>query len=119
MLWGQQNATPRPKKLLDQVRDARRLKHYSIHTEEAYVNWIKRYILFHNKRHPLDMGTTEIEAFLTPLAVKENVAASAQNQALSALLFLYRMVFHKDLDGSIDAARAPRSPRDCLRPHEG
>ena len=72
----------RPKKLLDQVRDAIRLKHYSIRTEEAYVNWIRRYILFHNKRHPTEIGAPEIEAFLTHLAVKENVAASTQNQAV-------------------------------------
>jgi integrase len=58
---------PRPKKLLDQVRDAIRLKHYSIRTEEAYINWIKRYILFHKKRHPAEMGTPEVEAFLTHL----------------------------------------------------
>ena len=100
----------RPKKLLDQVRDAIRLKHYSIRTEEAYVNWIKRYILFHDKRHPTEMGAPEVEAFLTHLAVKENVAASTQNQALSALLFLYREVLHQDL-GAIDALRARRPKR--------
>jgi len=100
----------RPKKLLDQVRDAIRLKHYSIRTEEAYVNWIKRYILFHNKRHPTEMGAPEVEAFLTHLAVKENVAASTQNQALSALLFLYREVLHQDL-GPVDALRAKRPKR--------
>ncbi|GAB4475942.1 MAG: hypothetical protein OHK0037_37360 [Elainellaceae cyanobacterium] len=75
----------RPKKLLDQVRDTLRLKHYSYRTEESYVHWIRRYILFHNKRHPSEMGGAEIEAFLTHLAVQENVAASTQNQALSAL----------------------------------
>jgi site-specific recombinase XerD len=79
-----------PKKLLDQVRDAIRLKHYSIRTEETYVDWIRRFILFHGKRHPRQMGTPEIEAFLTHLAVDRKVAASTQNQALSALLFLYR-----------------------------
>ena len=72
----------RPKKLLDQVRDVIRLKHYSIRTEQAYVDWIKRYILFHNRRHPNEMGSQEIEAFLTYLAVERNVAASTQNQAL-------------------------------------
>ena len=101
----------RPKKLLDQVRDAIRLKHYSIRTEEAYVTWIKRYILFHNKRHPLEMGIPEIEAFLTHLAVDQKVAASTQNQAFSALLFLYREVLKKDLDGPIDAMRAKRPKR--------
>jgi integron integrase len=99
-----------PKRLLDRVRDAIRLKHYSIRTEEAYVNWIKRYILFHNKRHPAEMGAPEVEAFLTHLAVKENVAASTQNQAFSALLFLYREVLHQDL-GAIDALRAKRPRR--------
>lgn len=97
---------PAPKKLLDQVRDAIRLKHYSIRTEDSYVNWIRRYILFHHKRHPDEMGNAEVEAFLTHLAVDQKVAASTQNQALSALLFLYREVLHKDLDGPIDSVRA-------------
>ena len=102
----------RPKKLLDQVRDAIRVKHYSLRTEQAYVSWIKRYILFHNKRHAKEMGSAEIEAFLTHLAVDQNVAASTQNQALSALLFLYREVLKKDLDPySIDAVRAKRPKR--------
>ena len=100
-----------PKKLLDQVRDAIRLKHYSIRTEQAYTDWITRYILFHNKRHPGEMGAPEIEAFLTHLAVEQNVAASTQNQAFSALLFLYRQVLHKDLDGPIDALRASKPRR--------
>jgi hypothetical protein len=69
----------RPKKLLDQVREAIRRKHYSIRTEKAYVSWIKHYILFHNKRHPREMGVSEIEAFLTHLAVDQHVAASTQN----------------------------------------
>ena len=76
----------RPKKLLDRVREAIRIKHYSIRTEEAYVSWIKRYILFHHKHHPLQMGTLEIEAFLTHLATEQHVAASTQNQALNALV---------------------------------
>jgi Phage integrase, N-terminal SAM-like domain len=84
-------STP-PKKLLDRVRDAIRLKHYSYRTEQTYVQWIRRFILFHNKRHPQEMGVPEIEAFLTHLAVTENVAASTQNQAFSSLLFLYRDV---------------------------
>ena len=74
----------RPKKLLEQVQDVIRLKHYSYQTEKTYIYWIRRYILGHNKRHPKDMGTPEIEAFLTNLAVNENVAASTQNQALNA-----------------------------------
>ncbi len=76
---------PRPQKLLDQVRDAIRLKHYSYRTEGTYVQWIRRYILFHNKRHPKDMGVPEIEAFLTHLAVTRQVAAGTQNQAFSYL----------------------------------
>lgn len=101
----------RPKKLLDQVRDAIRLKHYSIRTEESYVTWIRRYILFHNKRHPNEMASAEIEAFLTHLAVDQQVAASTQNQALSALLFLYRDVLKSSLDLPIDAIRAKRPKR--------
>ena len=101
----------RPKKLLDQVREAIRLKHYSIRTEEAYVPWSKRYILFHNKQHPREMGVPEIEAFLTHLAVGQNVATSTQNQALSALLFLYRQVLRQDLEGPIDAVRAKQPER--------
>jgi site-specific recombinase XerD len=85
---------PSAKKLLDQVRDVLRLKHYAYRTEQAYVDWITRYILFHGKRHPQDMGRAEVQAFLTHLAVEKNVAASTQTQALSALLFLYREVLH-------------------------
>ena len=77
-------------RLLDQVRDTIRRKHYSIRTEHAYLGWIKRFILFHQKRHPMAMGKPEIEAFLTHLAVQGNVASSTQNQALNALLFLYQ-----------------------------
>ena len=101
----------RPKKLLDQVRDALRLKHYSIRTETSYVAWTKRYILFHNKQHPLDLGSAEIEAFLTHLAVNDKVAASTQNQAFSALLFLYREVLRKDLEFPIDSIRAKKPKR--------
>ncbi|ASC69930.1 Integrase/recombinase [Halomicronema hongdechloris C2206] len=97
---------PRPRKLLDQVRDAIRLKHYSYKTEQTYVGWIRRYILFHNKQHPKEMGSAEIEAFLTHLAVEQQVSASTQNQAFSALLFLYRQVLNQDLGSSINAVRA-------------
>ena len=76
-------------KLLDRVRWQLRVKHYSIRTEQAYVDWIRRFILFHRKRHPNEMGEGEITQFLTHLAVEKNVAASTQNQAFSALLFLY------------------------------
>ena len=78
--------TPKPKRILDQLQDAVRLKHYSIRTEEAYLDWAKRFILFHDKRHPADMAGPEVESFLTHLAVDQNVAASTQNQALSAFL---------------------------------
>ena len=79
-------------KLLDQVRDAIRMRHYSIRTEEAYVGWIRRFIFFHGKRHPIEMGEQEVSAFLSHLARSEGVVASTQNQALSALLFLYKTV---------------------------
>jgi site-specific recombinase XerD len=79
-------------RLLDRVRWHLRVKHYSIRTEQAYVDWIRRYILIHRKRHPSDMGEKEISEFLTHLAVEKNVAASTQNQAFSALLFLYQQV---------------------------
>jgi hypothetical protein len=81
---------PQPPRLLDQVRNKIRLKHYSLRTEHSYVDWIKRYIFFHNKHHPKDMGAAEVEAFLTHLAVEGHVAASTQNQAKFALLFLSR-----------------------------
>ena len=86
------------KKLLDQLSDALRTMHYSYRTEEAYLDWVRRYILFHQKRHPETMGAEEIRAFLTHLASERNVAASTQNQALSAILFLYREVLRKEVD---------------------
>ncbi len=89
--------TPHPMRLLDQVRHRIRLKHYSIRTEQAYVDWIRRYIHFHGKRHPAAMCAPEIEAFLTDLAVARNVAAATQNQARSALLFLYREILAIEL----------------------
>ena len=98
-------------KLLDQVRNLIRVKHYSIRTEEAYINWIKRFIFFHGKRHPVEMGEPEISQFLTHLAVKKRVSASTQNQALSALLFLYRNVLKKDIDWLDDVERAKRPVR--------
>jgi len=98
--------TPRPKKLLDQVRDKIRTKHYSIRTEETYISWIKRYIYFHDKRHPQELNHRDVESFLTHLAVERNVASSTQNQALSALLFLYTNVLEQPLDEYVDAVRA-------------
>ena len=91
-----QIASPKPK-LLDQVREKCRLLHYSIRTEEAYVNWIRKFILFHNKRHPTEMGGPEVEGFLTHLAVQQHVAASTQNQAFAAILFLYKHVLEREL----------------------
>lgn len=102
-------STPKPKKLLDQIRDAIRLKHYSYSTEKTYVHWAKRFILFHNKRHPAEMGVAEVEAFLTYLAKEGNVSSSTQNQALNALLFLYRNVLQIDLPVPLHALRAKRS----------
>ncbi|MDR7482245.1 MAG: integron integrase, partial [Armatimonadota bacterium] len=103
---------PEPR-LLDRVRDALRAHHYSRRTEEAYIAWIRRYVLFHGKRHPAAMGAAEITQFLTSLAVQRRVAASTQNQALSALLFLYREVLGQDvpwLDGLVHAKRSRRLP---------
>ena len=85
-------SAPTSPKLLDQVRDKIRVKHYSIRTETQYLQWIKRFIFFHGKQHPRDLGAAEVEAFLSHLATEGNVSASTQNQALSALLFLYREV---------------------------
>jgi integron integrase len=106
------NTSPEGKpKLLDQLRNAIRLRHYSIRTEEAYVQWAKRFILFHNKRHPKDMGRSEIEAFLTHLAVSGKVAASTQNQALNAIVFLYRELLGREI-GELEAVvRAKRPPK--------
>ena len=98
-------------KLLDQVRDKIRFKHYSIRTEHAYVDWIKRYILFHGKRHPQEMGKQEAEQFLSHLAVDRNVAASTQNQALSAILFLYKEVLEQDIGWLENVERAKRPAR--------
>src|SRR4026207_768132 len=84
--------SPKPPRLLDRVRATLRARHGSLRTEKAYVGWIRRYILFHDKRHPAEMGAAEITRFLSALALERNVAASTQNQALSALMFLYRDV---------------------------
>ena len=100
------------KKLLNQMRDAIRLKHYSYRTEESYVDWVRRFILFHNKRRPKDMGAPEIQAFLAYLATQRNVAASTQSQALSAILFLYREVLNKEIEPVLlsSAKRPERLP---------
>lgn len=108
------NTAPTPKpKLLDQVRTVIRLRRMSIRTEEAYVQWIKRFILFHRMRHPREMGEAEIRDFLAHLAVDRNVARSTQNQALHALLFLYREVLQKELlplAGIETAQKPPKLP---------
>jgi integron integrase len=101
--------SPKGRKLLDQVSDAIRLKHYSLRTEQTYKEWIKRFILFHGKRHPKEMGVEEIQDYLSHLAVEKNVSASTQNQALSAILFLYRHVLHKEIEFPTDIVRAEKS----------
>ena len=98
-------------RLLDQVREVVRTHHYSIRTEETYIQWIRRYIFFHNKRHPQEMGEREITAFLSHLAVNKHVSPSTQNQALSALLFLYKKVLNVNLEWLDDVVRAKRPRR--------
>jgi integron integrase len=95
-------------RLLDQVRQQIRLRNYSIRTETVYAEWVKRYIRFHKYRHPLEMGAVEVEAFLTHLAVKRNVAAATQNQALAALLFLYKEVLKVELPWLEGVVRAKK-----------
>ena len=95
-----------PPKLLDRVRIAARRRHYSLRTEQSYVGWVRRFILFHGKRHPKDMDAAEVVAFLSDLAVRGRVSASTQNQALSALLFLYRHILDRELEGLDTAVRA-------------
>ncbi|HEY6364462.1 MAG TPA: phage integrase N-terminal SAM-like domain-containing protein, partial [Candidatus Binatia bacterium] len=104
---------PTTPKLLDQVRQAIQTRHYSPKTEESYVHWIKRFIFFHHKRHPLEMSEKEIAQFLSSLASELHVSAATQNQALNAILFLYRDVLRKEIgyvDGVIRAKRPHRLP---------
>jgi integron integrase len=101
---------PRPPRLLDQVRQVLRVRPYALRTEKCYVQWIVRFIRFHNKRHPRDMGAAELTQFLTDLAVQGQVSASTQNQALNAIVFLYKQVLEIDL-GRFDAIRAHRPKR--------
>jgi integron integrase len=104
---------PLAPRLLDQVRERIRFLHYSIRTEQAYVDWIKRYIIHNGKRHPSGLGATDVEAFLTHLAAKRNVSSSTQNQAQSAVLFLYRQVLGIELpwlEGIVRAKRPARLP---------
>jgi integron integrase len=103
---------PNPKlRLRDQVHEVMRFKQFSLRTEETYWNWIRQFIFFHNKRHPREMGKAEIEAFLTHLAARRNVAVSTQNQALNALVFLYREVLHQPFDELGPVERPRRLPR--------
>jgi len=100
-------------KLLDQYRERLRIKHYSLRTEQAYLHWVRRFIYFHSKRHPAGLGGPEVERFLSHLATEGRVSASTQNQALAALLFLYREVLGKELpwlDGVVRAKRPARVP---------
>jgi integron integrase len=100
-----------PPRLLDQARDVMRVHHYSLRTEEAYLGWIKRFILYHDKRHPRDMGEPEVSGFLTHLATVGKVSASTQNQALAAILFLYSRVLNIELPWMKDVVRAKRPQR--------
>lgn len=94
------------KRLLERVREALRVRHYSFATERVYVMWVRRFILFHGKRHPAEMGKREVEAFLTHLAVTRGVSPSTQNQALQAILFLYLQVLEQDLPWLDSVVRA-------------
>jgi len=105
-------------KLLDQVRYILRFRHYSYQTEKTYIHWIKRFIFFHHKRHPAEMGKGEVEQFLTSLAVDRHVSAATQNQALHALLFLYREVLTQELgwlDNIVPAKHSQRLPTVLTR----
>src|SRR5712691_5936566 len=101
--------TAPPPKLLDRVLHTIRMRHYSRRTESTYVHWIRRFIVFHHKQHPSTMGAPEITAFLSWLATSQHVSASTQNQALSALLFLYKQVLHLDI-GPIEPAARGKMP---------
>ena len=103
--------SPPSARLLDQIRAATRTRHYSIRTEDSYCDWARRFILFNGKRHPNQMGVPEINAFLSHLAVSDQVAASTQNQALNALVFMYRYVLYQDLEGDINPIRAKAPER--------
>ena len=109
---------PAPPRLLDRVREAIRLRHYSIRTEDAYADWTRRFVLFHQKRHPTELGADDVAAFLTYLAVQRNVSASTQNQAKSALLFLYRVVLGLELPwlDEVVSAKKPRRLPVVLTP---
>ena len=100
-----------PVKLLDRVRQSIRLKGYSLRTEKTYVSWIRQFVLFHGKRHPRDMGKPEIEAFLSHLVMKRNVASSTSNQAFNSILFLYKHMLDEDRPENINALRSKKPVR--------
>jgi hypothetical protein len=106
-----QGSTTRGTRLLDQVRQAIRVRHYSYRTEQQYVAWIRRYIRFHGTRHPRELGGAEVSAFLTHLVTSRNVAAATQNQALAALLFLYKNVLDIELPWLDQVIRSKRPRR--------
>jgi len=108
-LGDRQVGCARRPKLLDQLRESLRSRHYSLRTEQIYCHWVRRYIHFHNIRHPAEMSEPEINAFLTHLATKEKVSASTQNQALAALLFLYRHVLGREV-ATWAKSSAPANP---------
>ena len=105
------------RKLMDQVRDKIRVKHYAKTTETTYVYWILQYIIFHGKRHPAEMGKPEIEDYLNYLAQRRKLSASSQNQAFNAILFLYREILRIDLDPNINAVRAKHYERIPMSEH--
>ena len=111
---------PRPPKLLERMRIHLRTRHYSIRTEEAYIDWARRFIVFHGKRHPQEMGAAEVEAFLSHLAVDRQVSASTQNQAKAALLYLYKQVLQTDLPwlNEVVQAKTPKRLPVVLTPTE-
>lgn len=108
--WTEGGGPPTPK-LLDQLREHLRIRHYSLRTEDAYVDWTRRFILFHGKRHPRDMGAGEVQSFLSHLATDRRVSPSTQNQAKAALLFLYRHLLGVDLPWLAEVVQAKRQPR--------
>ncbi|MEB3125853.1 MAG: phage integrase N-terminal SAM-like domain-containing protein [Synechococcales bacterium] len=108
---------PKPKKLLYQVRDVLRTKHYAYRTEQSYVDWIRRFILFHNKRHPQEMREAEVEAFLNHLAVEGRVSASTQNQALSAIGLRFLRVGGVDSAWEQEKLEARKMPENAAESH--
>jgi integron integrase len=111
MVQSHSTSQPQPPKLLEQVCEAIRARHYSLRTEATYLSWIKRFILFHGKRHPREMGGQEIQQFLSYLAVEGRVAASTQSQALSAIVFLYQQVLKQTIGSIDDVVRAKQPHR--------